>query len=232
MTMVKPGHTSLNMSDISEDLKVEYHHVTKLEPRYRENTSIDKPVALNYRNMIIKADDVDLVAGVKADKTAVAIDSNHRDTVNNALKLNGFNANHFMSADAGGSLTNKTNKAVSNFGKDITDLRNELYEIKHALEKQGLITNTYQRMGYNDVFRNGYKPYEHKPIGEITADCPNYSTIILSTDSTDKLDVNDYIAIYFVNSKNVNVRQIKKIQPDKETIVLDESMDTSEDIML
>lgn len=232
MTMVKPGHTSLNMSDISEDLKVEYHHVIKLDPQYREDASIDKPVDLNHRDMIVKADDVDLVNGVNANKIAVAIDENHRDTVNNALKLNGFDADHYMSADVGGSLANKTNKAISNFGKDITDLRNELYEIKHALEKQGLITNTYQRMGYNDVFRNGYKPYEHEPIGEIIADCPDYSTVILSTDSADKLDTNDYIAIYFVNSKNVNVRQIKEIQPDGETIILDESMDTSEDISL
>ena len=131
--MVKPGHTSLNMSDISEDLKVEYHHVIKLDPQYREDTSIDKPVDLNHRNMIVKADDVDLVNGVNANKIAVAIDENHRDTVNNALKLNGFDADHYMSADVGGSLANKTDKAISNFAKDITHLRNELYEIKHAL---------------------------------------------------------------------------------------------------
>ena len=92
--MVKPGHTSLNMSDISEDLKVEYHHVIKLDPQYREDMSIDKPVDLNHRNMIVKADDVDLVNGVNANKIAVAIDENHRDTVNNALKLNGFDADH------------------------------------------------------------------------------------------------------------------------------------------
>ena len=232
MTMVKPGHTSLNMSDISEDLVVEYHHVTKLEPQYRENTSMNDPVALNYRNMIIKADDVDLVAGVKADKTAVAIDSNHRDTVNNALHLNGYGSDHFMSSSDGKDLTDRTNKTIINYGKDITDLRNEVYEIKHALEKQGLITNTYQRMGYNDVFRNGYKPYEYEPIGEIIADCPNYRTLILPNDSVETLDENDFIAIYFVNTKNVNVRQIKEIKADIETIVLDESMDTSENILL
>lgn len=232
MTMVKPGHTSLNMSDISEDLVVEYHHVTKLEPQYRENTSMNDPVALNYRNMIIKADDVDLVAGVKADKTAVAIDSNHRDTVNNALHLNGYDSDHFMSSSDGKDLTDRTNKTIINYGKDITDLRNEVYEIKHALEKQGLITNTYQRMGYNDVFRNGYKPYEYEPIGEIIADCPNYRTLILPNDSVETLDENDYIAIYFVNTKNVNVRQIKEIKADRETIILDESMDTSENILL
>lgn len=232
MTMVKPGHTSLNMSDISEDLVVEYHHVTKLEPKYRENTSMNDPVAINYRNMIIKADDVDLVAGVKADKTAVAIDSNHRDTVNNALHLNGYDSDHFMSSSDGKDLTDRTNKTIINYGKDITDLRNEVYEIKHALEKQGLITNTYQRMGYNDVFRNGYKPYEYEPIGEIIADCPNYKTLILPNDSVETLDENDFIAIYFVNTKNVNVRQIKEIKADRETIVLDESMDTSENILL
>lgn len=232
MTMVKPGHTSLNMSDISEDLVVEYHHVTKLEPQYRENTSMNEPVALNYRNMIIKADDVDLVAGVKADKTAVAIDSNHRDTVNNALHLNGYGSDHFMSSSDGKDLTDRTNKTIINYGKDITDLRNEVYEIKHALEKQGLITNTYQRMGYNDVFRNGYKPYEYEPVGEIIADCPNYRTLILPNDSVETLDENDFIAIYFVNTKNVNVRQIKEIKADRETIVLDESMDTSENILL
>lgn len=233
MTMVKPGHASLNMADISEDLQVEYHHVVKLNPEYRENTSISDPVALDYRSNIIKADDVDLVDGVKASNIAVAVDSEHRTTVNNALNLNGRPADDFMSITEGSGLVAKTNNIINRYGADISDLKNELYEIKHALEKQGLITNTYQRMGYNDVFRNGYKPYEYEPIGEITTDCPDYSTLVLSADAiAAELDVNDFIAIYFRNSKSVDVRQIKAISSDGETITLDESMDTSQDISM
>lgn len=231
MTMVKPGHTSLNMADISEDLQVEYHHVVKLDPEYRENTSMSEPVALDYRSNIIKADDVDLVDGVKASNIAVAIDSEHRTTVDNAVHLNGHSSDDFMSTEDGSGVIDKVGKTVERYGKEISDLKNELYEVKHALEKQGLITNTYQRMGYNDVFRNGYKPYEYEAIGEVVTDCPDYSTLILSADVVAaELDVNDFIAVYYKNSKSVDIRQIKEISADGETIILDESMDTSQDI--
>lgn len=230
MTMIKPGHTSLNMSDISEDLQVEFHHVTKLEPKYRESNSMDKPVATKYRQNMIKADDVDLVAGVNASNIAVAANPSDRSTVSNSLKLNGHTESYFMTASSGSSITNKTNTIINQYGYDITDLRNEVYEIKHALEKQGLITNTYQRMGYNDVFRNGYKPYEYEEIGRPIADCKDYMTIYLSSSDTEKLDNFDYIAIYFIDTKSVDVIQIANIGADKETITLDESMDTSQDI--
>ena len=230
MTMIKPGHTSLNMSDISEDLQVEFHHVLKLNPEFREGKSMDKPVDIKYRPNMIKADDVDLVAGVNANNIAIAASPSDRSTVLNSKMLNGHTEDYFMTAKGGSSVINKTDKIIEEFGYDITDLRNEVYEIKHALEKQGLITNTYQRMGYNDIFRNGYKPYEYEEIGRPIADCRDYMTIYLSSSDTEKLDEHDYIAIYFIDTKSVDIIQIASIGADKETINLDESMDTSQNI--
>lgn len=230
MTMIKPGHTSLNMSDISEDLQVEFHHVVKLNPEFRENKSMDKPVDIKYRPNMIKADDVDLVAGVNANNIAIAADPSDRSTVLNSKMLNGHTEDYFMTAQNGSSVANKADTIVKEFGYDITDLRNEVYEIKHALEKQGLITNTYQRMGYNDIFRNGYKPYEYEEVGRPIADCKDYMTIYLSSSDTEKLDDFDYIAIYFIDTKAVDIIQIASIGADKETITLDESMDTSQNI--
>ena len=108
--MIKPGHTSLNIEDISEDLRVVHRHVTKVAPSttdpitgaetfMRKDGDINKPVLQNYWNKIIKADDVDLVAGIEAGRTAVAVSKDNRTTIDNAMKLNGHPAEDFTTAE-------------------------------------------------------------------------------------------------------------------------------------
>ena len=244
MGMIKPGHTSLNMDDIAEDLQIVHRHVTKLPPydpylkdnngnpvQIREDGSINKPVLKEHWSKIMKADDVDLVAGIKAEQIAIAISEDNRTTIDNANHLDGHDIDWFMTAEEGHSVADKEKKIVQNFGNDITDLRNELYELKHELEKRGVIRDTWQRMGYNDIFRNGYKPYEYELIGEPAQDCPNRRTIILPADSASKIDVGDFISVYFRDVEKVNVRQVERIEPDGETIILDEALDAQYDIM-
>lgn len=224
---IKPGHTSLNMDDISEDLSVVHHHIQKLDIQFRKGNSIDNPVDVKYRGMIQKADDVDLVDGVAAEGIAVAVSPQNRTTIDNALHFGGFDPEHFMNTETGDSMTKKLANTVLNYGEDITDLRDELYQLKHELEKQGIVRNTNQYLGYNDIFRNGYKPYEYKPLGQPGQDCPDKKTLFLTEDITAELDDGDFIVIYFRDAEKTNVRQIKKIAPDKETVYLDEAMDSS-----
>jgi hypothetical protein len=177
--MVKPGHTSLNMQDISEDLRVVHRHVTKVAPTtidpetgkvidMREEGSIDKPVLPEFRKKIVKADDVDQVAGVDADRIAVAVSEDDRTTINNALNLGGRPADDFTSAEEGQKIKRMTTEVTKHYGDDIASIRDELYQLKHALEKNGLVHLTNEHFGYNDTFRNGYLPYEYEELGRPT----------------------------------------------------------------
>lgn len=250
MGMIKPGHTSLNMDDVSEDLQVVHRHIAKVavytedsnkkQVAMRNNDTLNSYVLKNYRNRIEKADDTDLVSDAPADTTAISIklgrdealqvhgisndEYDERTTVRNATHLNGNDITYFMPKDTGDSLTNKTTNMARNYGDDISSIRDELYQLKHALEKQGLVNVTNEHFGYNDIFRNGYKPYEYAELGRPTIDCPDAATIQLDLDAVNQLDVGDYIAIYYCDEERIDVSQVAEIKPNGQTIVLDEGM--------
>lgn len=224
MTMIKPGHTSLDMDDLSEDLVTVRHHVKKLDTKYRVNNDIEQPVRQEYYDQIQNADDTDLVAGIKADNIAIAIGSGNRKTINNSLHFEGHSWDEVMNKSEGDSLTKRTESAINNYGQDIADLRDEVYQLRHELEKKGLVGNIYEHLGYNDVFRNGYKPYEYKCLGQPTENSTNRTTLHVSESVADQFDKGDYIVIYYKDVGKADVCQIKDISANNEVITLDEAM--------
>lgn len=229
MAIVKPGHTTLNMDDISEALSITHHHVKKLSAEKRVDNDMTKPVLEKYRDTVQKADDTDLVAGIEATTIAKSIDPDHRDTVSNAVNFDGHPWSDVMSKAEGNNLLKRADDSIKNYGDDISSLRDELYQLKHELEKKGIVRSTQNHFGYNDVFRNGSKPYEYKMLGVPFADCPDYSTLRLPTTATADLDVGDFIAIAYKKEQKVDVRQIKNISADRETVTLDESLGSTYD---
>lgn len=257
--LVKPGPTGLNMHDIAEDLETVYRHVTKVKQvgaksptdstvvNWREDGSLEKPVKKEYRDKIVKADDTDLVYGIPAQYTAIAgnLDSataadqngisadeyNARTTIRNAKLLDSKPLDYFMTQESGTGLAKETKSIIKNYGDDIASIRDELYQLKHTLEKNGLITLSNEHFGYNDIFRNGYKPYEYKELGQPTQKADNASTLIMDENATRDLDAGDYIAVYFHHEQKINVVQIKGISPNGEKLYLDEGLtyDTAAD---
>lgn len=223
--IIKPGSSSLNMENISDTLSEVYRHVTKLEPKYRADNDLSKPVLPKYQSLVQKADDVDSVAGIDADNIAISIDKDHRNTVQNSLELNGHPSSDYMLNTDGKTLVNRLSSSIDNYGNDLSDIRDELYQLKYELAKRGFIDNTYNYLGYTDIFRNGYKPYEYANIGQPANDCPDRKTIIMPRELIGNFDDGDFIVIYFRDADAINVRQISHIGPDQETIFLDEAMD-------
>ena len=227
----KPGHTSLNMDDIEQDLQITRHFVKKLDTSKRINNDINEPVIVSERGNVMKADDTDLVDGIEASKIAISIDGD-RETVLRAMNIMDSNGNahpydDFMSAEQGGNIISQTSSMTFNYNNDISDLRDELYQLKHELEKKGIIRNTNQHMGYNDIFRNGYKPYEHEMLCENAVDAVDQSTIVLPIDTVEKeIDEGDFLVFYFVQEEKTNVRQVKEILSDNETIILSAPLDS------
>lgn len=257
--LVKPGPTGLNMHDVAENLETVYRHVTKVKQsgrkndtdatvvNWREGGTLEKPVLKEYRDKIVKADDTDLVHNVPAEYVAIAgnldpgvardkhgistDDFNARTTVRNAKLLDSKPLNYFMTQESGTSLAGKTENILKYYGKDIASLRDELYQLKNALEKNGLITLSNEHFGYNDIFRNGYYPYEYKELGKPTQKSDDPTVLILDENATKDLDAGDYIAVYFHHEQKVNVVQIKSISSNGEKLYLDEglSYDTAAD---
>lgn len=250
MGMIKPGHTSLNMDDVSEDLQVVHRHVAKVAPytqnankqqvAMRNDGSLNSYVLKDYRNRIEKADDTDLVANAPADTTALSINLGRdealqkhgisnaeydlRTTVRNSTHLNGQDISYFMPKTTGDILATQSSNMARDYGSDIASVRDELYQLKHTLEKNGLIHLTNEHFGYNDIFRNGYKPYEYAELGRPTIDCPDAVTLQLDIDAVNQLDAGDYIAIYYRDEERTDVCQVAQIKPNGQTLVLDEGM--------
>ncbi len=231
----KPGHTSLNMDDIEQDLHITRHFVKKLGTDKRIDNNINKPVTAAYRNLITKADDTDLVDGIEASRIAISVNGD-RYTVENAKNLLDDNGDphsfdDFMTASKGANMIVQSQAMSFNYNNDIADLRDELYQLKHELEKKGFIRNTNQHMGYNDIFRNGYKPYESKMLCETAVDAVNSSKLVLPIETVEKeIDEGDYLVFYFVKEDKTNVRQVKTIMPDHETIELSAPLDAAFDL--
>lgn len=234
VSMFKPGATSLNMYDVASNLETVHGHICKVPAigydvdgkvvNYREDGMLGNPVLPEYQKEIINADDTDLVAGVHADTIAVAVDKDHRDTVNNAMHFNGHPVEHFMTVNSGASLDTKTKEIAKLYANDIASIRDELYQLKYELTKKGIVDITEQQFGYSDIFRNGEYPYINEMLGVPTANCPDKVTIPLDEHVVSGLDVGDFIAIYYKEEMRVDVRQVKEIGKDSETIIVDEDL--------
>ena len=240
--LVKPGATSLNMYDIANNLELVHGHICKVPAtgeekykdddgkikkkviEYREDGLLANPVKKDYQSMIINADDTDLVAGVNAKTIAVAVSADDRETVKNAQQLGGLDASQYVNMEDGTKMQDKARQIAKHYGRDIASVRDELYQLKHQLEKSGIIRQTENQFGYSDIFRTGTKPYEHKMLGQPTANCPDKVTIPLDKNIVSQLDYGDYIAIFYPKEQKTDVRQIKEICGDGERIKVDEDL--------
>ena len=170
--------------------------------------------------------DTDQVAGVNSDTIAVAIDSQHRDTVNNALNLGGLPASEYLTASTGASIISNQMNMKKLYGDDIRDLRDELYQLRNELVKSGLANNNGQYSGYIDTFKRNHYINIQDMIGiGNTINTANENEIIIEDPNVlNSLNVYDFISIYSRENKIFDIRQIASIDTENNTIVLDSNL--------
>ena len=162
------------------------------------------------------ANDTRKVARIDAEKIAIAaMDEsgeliNDRETVRNALNLNGIAADHYLTKADSSDLMADTHKVSTIVSNEISAIRDEMYQMKNELVKNGYLKGSNVYNGFYDPFRNGEIKYISKEITKVAqADSRPIITDITVLDAT-QLIVGVYIAIKY--GEKTFVCQIKDKQ--------------------
>ena len=207
-------YTLIGLNQIDEDAIVQYA-VSKGKLVYRTDAAGTNAM------------DVDNVAGKPSNTIAVAIDANHRDTVNNSVHLNGKEIGYFMTKEEGNNLIKTTDSLRKKYKSEISDLRDEVYQLKNQLAKNGFVRNDGQYCGYHDLFRTHKYSHEADKLCDVsTTGLTGMDKITVSDQKVfERLHVYDYIALKNPKIDKYRVRQIKAKDKDGETITLDRDID-------
>lgn len=186
---------------------------------------------LVYRNNEIdsssnKAMDVDKVANVDANRIAVAIDKDHRTTIDNALKLGGKPASEYMTLTTGMGIASNQVKMKAVYGDSIRNLQDELYQLRNELVKGGMIENRGQYNGFIDTFKNNHYINMQNKLGIAnTINTSDDDEIHLEDLSLyESLDVGDFICIENEATNSFDIKEIVSKIDENRNILLDSDL--------
>ena len=205
----------ISLAQVDIDAFADYV-VAKKKLVYREG---DETTADN------KAQDVEQVYGIDANYIATVPDSRHRDTVLNALQLNGRPASDYMTQTEGGSLKTKYLRTQKQYGDEIQNLTDELYTLRQELAKGGFIEDRGEYGGYVDTFRKSAPKHLHELLATAQPGEENNEIIIEDLDAYNALDVYDYIVLQNRTFEKFTVRQIAEKDDETHTLILSDSID-------
>ena len=181
-------------------------------------------IVSGYTKKSEKATDTEKVGGIDANKIALAAqdgDGNlieDRNTVQNALKLGGINADDFITKGNSQTIMKDT-YAISDIVSDEMKVnREEMYQMQAQLVKSGFIKDTEVYNGFYDAFKSGNEKY----IGDVITSINSGSGNTISVADVQDLSPNEYISV-----KN-NVAKIDSISG--QNVVLNNAVDTAGDI--
>ena len=171
-----------------------------------------------------KAEDVDKVGGIAADHIAVSIDGD-RETVPNALKLGGKLAADYMTTTTGNSLNKRTENIKSKFGSDILALRDELYQPRGQLAKNGYVKD----IGYYDGYYDFNQVHLNKELANTknTVQTDRKSLVFPANTDMDQFSQYDFIAIVNSNTGLECIRQVAAVDKANFKLTLDRNIANS-----
>ena len=119
-----------------------------------------------------------------------------RNTVLNSVNLGGRPADDFMTKSDGTSIGTVQEAMIEAYSGEISDLKEELYQLRCELERNNYIQDYGMYSGISDHFdKNKYRNIQ-KPLGSFEAVGYNYKDILSVTDEVYELfDKYDYICL-------------------------------------
>ena len=173
-------------------------------------------VVKGYTKTNDRAVDTKYVAGVESELIAKAATNedgelvNDRETVQNALELNGKSADKYLLKEDSKSLLGDTYSVSTIISDELKALRDELYQTKAELAKLGLIKQGPVYNGFYDAFKNDNIRYNNEIITTLAQTNNESGTIsTITVEDASAFAVGEYIAIK--TSKETQVAKITSI---------------------
>lgn len=173
-------------------------------------------VVKGYTKTNDRAVDTKYVAGVESELIAKAATNedgelvNDRETVRNALELNGKSADKYLLKEDSKSLLGDTYSVSTIISDELKALRDELYQTKAELAKLGLIKQGSVYNGFYDAFKNDNIRYNNEIITTLAQTNNESGTIsTITVEDASAFVVGEYIAIK--TSKETQVAKITSI---------------------
>lgn len=199
---IKPSIGMLPMEDISNVLQ---------EEGFIKNLSSKDIEAVTATTSFANGNVV-RVPGI-SDPSRIAICANNavngtidRETVKNALNLNGKPASDYLSGEDKDNIYNINNNIINIYSNEIQLLRDELYVLKNSLIKNGHIEDVNVAKGYIDPFKTINIRYNE-----------DFSNILSATNTSLELENN-----FFKENDWI----ILNINPNNEESIIDDSIKT------
>lgn len=154
--------------------------------------TIVKGVSVRAEN----AADTDKVCGIDSDKIAMAAVNNEgdliedRNTVQNALNLGGKAADQYLLKDDSTTLLGDTYAVSTTLSNEIKEIRDEVYQLKSQLAKQGYIMQSKVYDGFYDAFRDGEIRYDDTLVTQLSSELRGSSSnaYVINADSISEGD--------------------------------------------
>lgn len=168
--------------------------------------------------------DTEKVGTISSDLIAIAANKNgvlkqDRNTVENALNLNGLSAEQFLQKEDASVILEDTHK-VSVIGSDeIKSLRDELYQMKSELVKNGMLKSNEVYNGLYDPFRNNEIKYNDKEVAKLVQSISSVSISDITVTDVSDVCIGEYLVIKTPIQETVV--KIKDIQSNR--LILDKT---------
>ena len=158
--------------------------------------TIVKGVSIKNENAV----DTDYVNGIKSNLIAKAATNSDgtlvadRETVRNALQLGGVNADQYLLRNESTTLLADTYQVSTILSNELKEVRDEVYQLKAELAKQGYIQQSKVYDGFYDAFKDDDIRYVSNQVTTVVGEHTAAAAIITVANTSD-LVVGEYIAI-------------------------------------
>lgn len=178
---IMPSTGLLPMDDIANELAIKYQFSSK------GDSAVD--------TQQVAGTDSNLIA-IAATDPSTGILITDRETIKNALQLGGKAAEEYLTKEGAAKLEDFTNKISSIFTDEITSLRDEVYQIRGELAKQGLINEYNLYEGFQDFFRLNNPKYLVEPVCGIKIDAMGPGVNKIYPEAPTEFNIGDFFVIH------------------------------------
>lgn len=151
---VFPSTKMLPMDDIAQELKI-VHRFASADQKAIDTESVAGVPASNIA--IIAVDENGNPLQYTDDQGNIVIDE--RESVKNALNLAGIPANEYLTKEEGAVIENFGENVAKTYADEIAALRDELYQLRGELTRNGFVQEYGLYSGFQDFFRTSDKKY-------------------------------------------------------------------------